>query len=117
MPIKTVIVPDSIKTDEDKLEYYYRAQELLRLEHNVNGARFRDKEITLTEWEAYLRGDFNPKNQALSEALAPLKDAKVQRISTDRGIPIKEVDIIGIKEPLKESTRYDTLINLGGLVS
>src|SRR3990167_8175105 len=58
--------PAEVDTDIEKLEFSSRAEELLRLEHNVMGARFRDGEITLAQWNRYVKEDFEPRSKKIS---------------------------------------------------
>src|SRR3990167_8119273 len=58
--------PAEVDTDIEKLEFSSRAEEVLRLEHNVVGARFRDGEITLAQWNNYLRDEFDLKSRKIS---------------------------------------------------
>lgn len=60
--------PVEVKTDQDKLEFTLRAKEILRLEHNVMGDKFRNGEISELEWKAYWDNDFFPKNQIIAIA-------------------------------------------------
>lgn len=43
------------KTTEEKLHILYRIVELLRLQHNVQGERFRNGEITQQQWDSYVQ--------------------------------------------------------------
>src|SRR3990167_2748102 len=71
-----------VKTDKDKLEFSVRTEELLRLEHNEMGARFRNAEISESEWSNYLKNDFVPKSRMISGNVAKVRD--------DMGINTKE---------------------------
>ncbi len=66
--------PVEITQDIEKLEYTYRSQEKLRLEHNEMGRKFREGKITKNEWEVYKETDFNPKSQIISEEIGLYRD-------------------------------------------
>lgn len=84
-----MIFPEKITTEEEKLKYVYRAEELLRLEHNEQGAKFRNSEITEQEWLAYVR-DFETRNKnilyernILTESLGHLQDTPESRTASE----------------------------------
>ena len=106
-----IIFPSNCKSNRDRFEFAYAAQEKLRLEHNEMGRRFREKEITKEEWEKYLDNNFNPKNRELSYFIAPNREAVLKQI-----IGVSEIDykdelqikkISDTKELFKKSTRFD----------
>lgn len=115
----------------------YRELELLRLEHNTRGAqavadaldslgitqeewdyqwslpankRTRRVEVHLAPFRAWQKTWHNPRSMAVCEVIAPLKDAHVAAEAKRLGIAVKDVDIVAIKQPLKDSTLYDSEI-------
>ena len=60
-----LVPPIECATSEDRTAFFYRAQELLRLEHNKIGKDFREKKITAKEWQAYLRDVFEPTSDEI----------------------------------------------------
>lgn len=96
----------------EKLEYSYRSQELLRLEHNETGAKFRAKEITEKEWQRYLEEEFEPRSKIIGYEVARLRqeiDFSIitTTISTSTGKLIEKKIIRVPKEEFKKSTRWD----------
>lgn len=58
-------LPITCDTDMEKIEYWVRAQELLRLDHNKFGLDFTAKKITEEQWEQYLKSNFLPKSKKI----------------------------------------------------
>ena len=93
--------PAEVDTDAERLEFSIRAEEVLRLEHNVVGARFRDGEITLAQWNNYLRDEFDLKSRKISGE----KSRVLQALGLDTLVEIEPR-----KEELegyKTSTKYE----------
>ncbi len=61
--------PAECKNEASRLSFAYRAQELLRQEHNAMGKKFRTGQITKAEWDDYLRLTFEPRSAAIASAL------------------------------------------------
>ena len=64
-----------VNTDSEKIEFSIRAEELLRLEHNIMGAKFRNSEITEAQWNNYLRDEFMPRSRKLGSEIGRLRGA------------------------------------------
>lgn len=65
-PIK---YPGDCLTPSEKTEFCYRAQELLRLEHNIMGKKYKEGEITEIEWKEFLEDKFEPLSQKICEGI------------------------------------------------
>lgn len=92
----------------EKLEWVYRAEEVLRLEHNQMGDRYRRGELTPEEWTAYVRGPFSEKSRFLGGEKARLRDdlgysQVVRSTSTPQEIYRQNDE----KRVFKESQRWD----------
>lgn len=94
------------KTTEEKLRFLYRAIELLRLEHNEQGARFRAKTISRAQWEAYLV-TFKTRFKRLMHAANLIKSAE------GYFTPAKQDEMVAIKNAARPSTEYDPDIDIG----
>lgn len=74
-----LIVPKTLKTLVERMEFAELVREKLRREHNGIGAEFRAGRVSKIEWERYLREEFAPKNLAVSLKIlaqrAEIKDA------------------------------------------
>lgn len=90
-----------VKTDKDKLEFSVRTEELLRLEHNEMGARFRNAEISESEWSNYLKNDFVPKSRMISGNVAKVRDD--MGINTKEKIALEKINL----ENYKVSTKFN----------
>jgi len=103
-------IPTKITKDEDKVKFLYRAIELLRLEHNEMGRKFREKEITEKEWEDYVMNDFRPRSAKLFEMLNPIKE-KLGMFQID---PKTDPDNpnLKLKEDGKKESKWDEDINI-----
>ncbi len=66
--------PLLVNTQIEQLEYSYRAEELLRLEHNEMGRKFRENEITENEWQRYLKNDFESRSLILGGEIGRLRN-------------------------------------------
>ena len=75
-------VPVAVTNTALKYAYTYVVQELLRLRHNEEGAKFRDGDITEAEWQDFLRNWYEPRSNTVITDLAELrqvcKDYSVQ---------------------------------------
>lgn len=110
--------PTSIKTDNEKLEYLYRYQEKLRLEHNEKGKDFREGRLARAAWDDYKINQFRPLNCELGELLAPLRSLKADPlIEAELAKGAAKPDAISaaleFKESMKMSTKHDSIIELG----
>ena len=56
-------------TSAERTEFCCRAQELLRLRHNVMGKKFRKGQITKAEWKEFLTNKFEPLSQKICEGI------------------------------------------------
>ena len=95
--------PEIIKTDTDKVDWLYRAQEKLRIEHNTMGQTLNDGGITQEQWLAY-KGEFRAKNCALCEEIAPLRTVLYEDLS--------DAERSAAKSASKTSTKHDDDIDL-----
>lgn len=102
--------PKTIKTDEDKVQFLYRAIELLRLEHNEWGKAFREGRLSEKEFRDYQKNDFRPRNLKLFEMLNPIKD----KLGMFNLYPITNPDDprLLLKESGKTETKWDISINI-----
>ncbi len=64
-----LIFPGNCTTPADRTEYCYRAQELLRLDHNAKGQDFKDEKINESEWLDYKENIFEPKSDEIIKNL------------------------------------------------
>ncbi len=60
--------PADCLTDADHTEYLYRAEELLRLEHNDMGTKYREGKITGAAWDAF-RNEWDERSLALTQEI------------------------------------------------
>lgn len=91
--------------DIEKLEWVYRAEEVLRLEHNEMGRQYREGIITEAQWKEYLSLSFDEKSKLLGNEKSKLRDAVGYSIATSsKEFQKKESDE---KELFKKSTRWD----------
>ena len=67
------IVPTKVKNTALKYAYTYIGQELLRLRHNEEGAKFRNGDITEAEWQTFLTDWFSPRRQIITDDLVELR--------------------------------------------
>lgn len=56
-------------TPAERTEFCYRAQELLRLRHNVMGKKYKDGKITKEQWERFLKEKFEPLSQKICKGI------------------------------------------------
>ena len=61
--------PGDCTTPAERTEYSYRAQELLRLDHNVKGQDFKDSKISKSEFDTYQENVFLPKSDEIVKNL------------------------------------------------
>jgi len=97
-------------TDEDKLRFLYRAVELLRLEHNEEGRKCREGEISESQFREYQKNSFEPRNQALFFEINKLKEKLdlVKNYNPER--PEESPNLIKaqqLKEEGKKETKWD----------
>lgn len=72
-PSELIKYPAQVDLDLEKIEFATRAEELLRLSHNLMAQKFRNGEITEAQWNRYLREDFVPKSRKISGEVARVK--------------------------------------------
>lgn len=96
-------------TPTEKLEWVYRAEEVLRLEHNEIGRQYRENILTEQQWNDYLVTSFNEKSKWLGYEKATLRDtlgySKIDRDATSTKAEFDRVT--KEKEDFKKSTRWD----------
>ncbi len=87
--------PTSVVTNENKIAYSYRAQEKLRLLHNIKGKDFREGRLTKEQWESWKTSYFEPRNAAISlqiiEAKKTLKTATIYTVDMEKDFEEKTV--------------------------
>ena len=83
-----VNIPLEINKDNDKIVWLYRAVELMRLEHNEKGAKFRNKEISKEEWDDYTKEHLD-KTVIISAKINEIKSN--MKNDTKYSIDIKEI--------------------------
>lgn len=71
--MKVLKFPTGCNNAEKRFGFSSRAKELVRLEHNAMGLKFREGEITKAEWRTYLADNFEPKSIAIQDALREQK--------------------------------------------
>ena len=81
--------PLNCNTPAEKIEYWYRAEELLRLEHNEMGKKFREGKIFQAEWDRYQKEDFEPRNIKIHQGINENRELLKQ--STKWEIDIKKI--------------------------
>jgi hypothetical protein len=81
--------PLDCSTEASRLSFCYRAQELLRIQHNETGAEFKASRITKAEWKAYMAA-FEEKSEAI---IAALLAAQQEAMSGEFWNPDLERDI------------------------
>ena len=77
------IPPEIAPYPEKVVEYSYRTQELLRLEHNRMGLEFKDEIISKAEWIAWQEDYFLPRSAAISKKITVAKDQLKKSIKYD----------------------------------
>lgn len=71
--------PDTATTEASRLSVCYKLQELLRLEHNEMGAKYRAGEITKAEYTDYLKNVFEPTFKTID------REANINRELAEKG--------------------------------
>jgi hypothetical protein len=102
-------------TDKDKLKFLYRAVDLLRLEHNEEGRKCREGEITEKVFREYQKKDFEPRNQRLFQEINQLKEKLDMFRNYSKDPAAKSPNLIEaqkIAEEGKKETRFDKNIKL-----
>ena len=66
--------PFLVYSAEKRAAFAQRAQEELRLVHNVKGKEFRDGVITEAEWNIWKEGWFKPRQRAISMAISEIRE-------------------------------------------
>ena len=66
-------VPNAVKNTMLKYGYTYIVQELLRLRHNEEGAKFTAGLITEAEWKAFLQDWWEPRSDTVIADLLELR--------------------------------------------
>lgn len=97
------------KDNANRFKFLYRTAELLRLEYNIAGKKFRDDVISENEWNIYKANFFKRQRKVLHEAnlikdmldlYHPLKQKDMQKIEEGGKNAIEldiEIDIINIE--------------------
>jgi len=68
-----IVYPLTVLSTEKKLAFLYRLQEVLRLKHNDEGKKYRNKEITKEQWETFLSGYFNFRSDVITSEILRIK--------------------------------------------
>lgn len=94
----------------EKLEWVYRAEEVLRLEHNAMGDQYRSGKITEAQWNDYLLKSFDEKSKRLGYEKATIREAlgyahvgDMKATSTIVEMEREQAE----KEGFRQSTRWD----------
>lgn len=100
--------PTKLKTNQDKLKYFYRALELLRLEHNAKGAEV-GKTLTLEEFRSWQKNDWEARQKNVLNEINIIKEAEgITKAEVDKdGKEVKTAKQIEF-EALKETGSIDT---------
>jgi len=81
--------PQDCTTPAERTEYSYRAQELLRLDHNTKSQDFKDSKISKSEWDTYKADTFEPKQATVIGEI--LKQRALLKASTKWNIDIGDI--------------------------
>lgn len=100
-----ISIPTNCITDEDKIKFLYRALELLRLEHNEEGKKFREGKISESQFRDYQRNSYKPRMKKIGLILNPIKEK--QGLFKNEESPKWEW-----KEDGKKEVKWDNDINL-----
>jgi len=68
------------KTIDEELRFLYRVNEILRLEHNAEGTKFRDGVITEAQWDVYKQGFRARQKRILGRASAIRKRLGLDKV-------------------------------------
>ena len=68
-------LPANLQELAQNYAYVYIVQELLRLRHNEEGAKFREGKISKEQWEGFSNNWFKPRSDAVSEDILELRGA------------------------------------------
>ena len=93
--------PIAVDTDQERLEFSIRAEELLRLHHNVKGEQYRDGKITKAQFEKYLSNFFIPRSRRVSAEAARVRDA----------LGIKTIEQVNLNKTQLESYKTSTIFD------
>ena len=64
-----ITFPQNCTTPAERTEYSYRAQELLRVDHNAKGKDYKDAKINETEWLDYKENMFESKSDEITKII------------------------------------------------
>jgi len=108
--------PEAI-SDDIMLEYLYNLQQALQETHNVEGAKCRNKEISIETFRRWQRKVFEPESTQLCEEIMKVKEKIIKEyrdnVYDKRSMVICE-ELISNKERLKTSNRFQVEIRLNG---
>ena len=107
-------IPTTIKKDEDKVKFLYRALELLRLEHNKLGDDFMAGKITEKEFRNYQKGEHREKTAKIFKELNPIKEklGMFEMLDKDGILKDENDPKVSLKEDGKKEAKWDLSINL-----
>lgn len=112
--MKQIKFPINCTELKDKLKFAYRAQELLRLEHNDMGRQYRENKISDLQWKSYI-GQHKTCNYTLSCFIAENREIVMKsELGIDELDYKNEVQMTAIlqkKNEFKNSMKFDVEIN------
>lgn len=83
--------PDDANTPGERTAVCYRLLELLRLDHNITGKKFKEGRISPQDWDNFKR-KWNPKQNAVIDGVLEqrrlLKDDDSLGVSIDNNIEV-----------------------------
>lgn len=88
-PTFKIVYPSTVDDDYKKYFFLYRVKQLLIEEHNIQGSKYKNKEITKAEWLNYRFDRFDPIFDLLTSEILMLRSkAKVYdwKITLDKVI-------------------------------
>jgi hypothetical protein len=102
------------KIDSDKLELLTRAEEKLRLEHNIKGKDFREGKMTQEEWDNYRNNIFKPRSKKLGYLRSGAQEKEaIKRFGKDGNLTeSQQNELVDLKEKSRKNSRFDSEINL-----
>lgn len=105
-----IVYSTEANTDLEKLEFAYRANELLRLEYNAKAKKAREGEIAWEVWVNYRDNEFWPKSLLIGAECARLRNPTMAKL-----LGVEKIDfdnatqtdfILQKKTEFKNSTKW-----------
>lgn len=99
------------KTVPNKIKFLYRNLELLRLEHNEEGRKAREGEITMEQFRTYQKEDFGIRQKKVLVEIGKIKDTEDMFRPNRKGKEQKNIprnNKFSEGQQLKEEGKLDT---------